>query len=305
MKYLICLNMNIKRALSNNRLCKALTGLSVKEFEELVPQFQWNYEAYEHRRKPDRKRAIGGGRDSYIELLEEKLFYILFYLKVYPTFDMASFLVGFTRAQACIWEEKLLVVLEMSLKRKMVLPDRKIHSMEELLEKFPEIKEVFADGIERRRQRPVGKKKQNKTYSGKKKAHTRKNIVLVSPKKEILVLTKTKSGRRHDKRLADKEALFEGIPPNWSVFADTGFVGIEKVHPNSYIPKKRPPKGVLTSEEKEMNRLISSIRVVVEHAIGGIKRYGCVAGVYRNRKVNMDDTFILLASGLWNYHLQS
>lgn len=297
--------MNIKRIHTNNRLCKALTGLTIEEFTNLLPQFGADYEEYLHNQKTNRQRKIGAGRESYIESIEEKLFYILFYMKVYPTFDMASFLVGFSRTQACIWQQKLLVVLEMSLGRKLVLPERKIHSMEELLKKFPEIKEVFADGVERRRQRPTGKKKQNKTYSGKKKAHTRKNIVLTSGAKEILVLTKTKSGRRHDKRLADKESLFESMPPNWTVFADTGFIGIDKVHPKSYLPKKRPPKGILTTEEKEMNKLISSIRVVVEHAIGGIKRYGSVAGIYRNRKVNMDDTFILLAAGLWNYHLKN
>ncbi len=297
--------MNIKIVLKNNRLCKALTGLSIVEFTNLVPIFNSNYLEYIHKIKPNRQRKIGAGRNSCIESIEAKLLYILFYMKVYPTFDVAGFMVGFSRVQACIWEQKLLIVLEMSLKRTLVLPERKVTSVEELLKRFPEVSEVFVDGIERRRQRPTGKKRQNKTYSGKKKAHTRKNIVLTNDKKEIIVLTKTKSGRRHDKRLADKAYLFSGIPPNWEVFADTGFIGIEKIHPKSYIPKKRPPKGILTSEEKEFNKVISSIRVVVEHAIGGMKRYGCVSGVYRNRRAYMDDTFILLSAGLWNYHLKS
>ena len=41
--------------------------------------------------------------------------------------------------------------------------------------------------------------------------------------------------------------------------------------------------------------------MVVEHAIGGMKRYNAVAGVYRNRLPKTDDRFNLLAAGLWNY----
>jgi len=45
--------------------------------------------------------------------------------------------------------------------------------------------------------------------------------------------------------------------------------------------------------------------VLVEHAIGGVKRYRCVAERLRNRKEYIDDTLLLLSAGLWNYHLAS
>lgn len=295
--------MNIRAALRSDRMCKSLTGLTIVEFTHLVADFSWNYHEYEVKRIAKRLRKVGGGSKGKLNSVEEKLFYILFYLKSYPTFDVAAFYVGFARSKACEWMHILLPVLEMTMKRKFVLPQRKISDPEEFLRLYPEAREVFADGIERSIQRSKNKKKQQKTYSGKKKQHTRKSIVVADSKKKILVITKQKSGRRHDKRLADKESVFEQIPKHVDVFADTAFEGEQRVHGKLYIPKKKPKGRPLTQEEKEMNRLISSLRVVVEHAIGGIKRYRCMSEKLRNRKAYIDDKFILLTAGLWNYHL--
>lgn len=296
--------MQIRSALRTDRLCKSLTGLTVSEFNNLVSDFSWNYHEYEAKRIKERIRKLGGGRESKIETIEEKLFYVLFYLKTYPTFDMASFYVGFARSKAHKWAHILFPILEQTMKRKFVLPQRKISSREEFEKLYPEVKEVFADGIERSIQRSKNKKKQNKTYSGKKKMHTRKSVVVSDRKRRILVVTKQKSGRRHDKRLADKQSVFEHIPKDVSIMADTAFVGEEKVHSLIYIPKKKPRGRELTMDEKEMNKLISSYRVVVEHAIGGMKRLKCMSEKLRNRKPFIDDTLLLLSAGIWNYHIQ-
>ena len=73
---------------------------------------------------------------------------------------------------------QFLPVLEMALGRHLVLPKRKINSIEEFFQRFPEAKEVFLDGTERRVQKPKNIKKRAKLYSGKKKATTRKTIVV-------------------------------------------------------------------------------------------------------------------------------
>jgi hypothetical protein len=286
-------------------MCKATTGLTIAEFKDLIPDFSYYYKEHGAKRKKIRQRKVGGGRNSKIETIEEKLFYILWYMKTYPTFDVASFWIGFARSNACTWMHELLPVLELTMKRRFVLPERKISDPEEFLRLFPETKEIFVDGVERLKQRPKSKKAQQKAYSGKKKAHTRKSVVVTDKKKRILVLTKQKSGRRHDKRLADKDSIFEMIPNEVSVMADTGFIGAKKLHPNIFMPKKKTKKNPLSYEEREMNKLISSYRVIVEHAIGGIKRYRCMSEKLRNHKPFIDDTFILLSSGLWNYHLAS
>ena len=295
--------MYIASALRTDRMSCALTGLKVSEFTSLVSDFERNYKEFEAKRKPDRARKLGGGRVSKLETIPEKLFYVLWYMKTYPTFDLASFQVGFARSSACYWMHELLPILEQTMKRKFVLPERKISDPEEYFRLFPEAREVFVDAVERLKQRPKKKKAQNKTYSGKKKAHTRKSVVVTDKNRKILVITKQKSGRRHDKRLADKSEIFEMIPKEIPIYVDTGFIGAQKVHPNLYIPKKRTKGKPLTLDEKEMNKLISSYRVIVEHAIGGIKRLRCMSERLRNHKPFTDDTFILLSAGLWNYHL--
>src|SRR5205085_8272331 len=72
----------------------------------LIGDFNRNYQEYEAKRKKKRQRKLGGGRGSYIETIQEKLFYILMYMKTYPTFDVASFYVGFARGNACTRSEE-------------------------------------------------------------------------------------------------------------------------------------------------------------------------------------------------------
>ena len=67
----------------------------------------------------------------------------------------------------------------------MVLPERKISTLEELLEVFPDVRDLFIDGTERPIQRPKDNEKQKENYSGKKKMHTRKNIIISDKKKRM------------------------------------------------------------------------------------------------------------------------
>lgn len=159
------------------------------------------------------------------------------------------------------------------------------------------------DGVERPTIRSQRDKTQRKHYSGKKKRHVRKNLIVVDAQKRILILTPSKHGKVHDKRLADKVLLARGIPTSVSVLADTGFQGFQHLHTNTLIPKKKPRGGTLTDDEKAMNRLISSVRIGVEHAIGGMKRFRSVSEIYRNKN-GFDDQLVNAAAGLWNFHLQ-
>ena len=294
--------MNIKPALRSNRSCLALTGVNVAEFQSLVSLFTSVYKEEKIKANPKRVRKYGGGRIGGLKTVDEKLFFTLMYLKTYPTFDVASFFTGINRSNSYRAIKFLLPALEITLGRQLVLPRRQIHSVEEFLLLFPEVKDVFLDGTDRRVQRPKNKKKQNKLYSGKRKATTRKNIVVSDEKRRILYLSPTKSGRRHDKRLGDKMGL-GSLPSEVSAWVDTGFQGLQKNHPNTQIPRKRSRDKPLSEEDKENNRLISSFRVTVEHAIAGMKRLRSTTDVYRNKRANFDDTLNLLSAGIWNYHL--
>lgn len=284
-------------------MCAATTGLTIIEFTSLIPVFTSTLNTALRNRNPDRMRMFGGGRKSALRTPEEKLFFALLYLKSYPTIDVLSFLAGFDRSNACRNVQFLFSVLTKTLGRKLVLPKRQIRSVEEFFREFPETKDIFIDGTERRTQKPVSQKRKKRLYSGKKKTTTRKSIVISDEKKRILILTPTKSGRRHDKRLFDKAMGIGVIPPQITAWVDTGFQGIQHNHPNTQIPKKARRKQPLTEEEKAENKLISGIRVLSEHAIAGIKRFQSTTAVYRNRIPNFDDTCMLLSAGLWNYHL--
>ncbi|AWK15140.1 hypothetical protein SK355_01165 [Candidatus Fukatsuia symbiotica] len=63
-------------------------------------------------------------------------------------------------------------------------------------------------------------------------------------------------------------------------------------------------KTPLSFEQKQENKIISSIRMTVEYAITGIKRLGCMTQSLRNRRPFIDETFILPSTGIWNFHLR-
>ena len=296
--------MDIKRAMKNERLLKALTGMRIVEFKALSETFA--VLLYEEATAKKRKRKVGAGFKGQLKDPESKLFFLLFYLKTYPTFDVAGFFFGgVDRSRPCRWVQQWMKLLEKALGRVCVLPKRQIKSVDEFLKAFPEAKDLFIDGTERRVQRPKSSKNNKRRYSGKKKTHTRKNIIMTDEHKRIMMLSSTKNGQRHDKRLLDKTGWLSGIPPNKTIWSDTGFQGIEpslNKEVKVMKPKKRSKRNPLTVQDKDENKTISGIRIVVENAIAGIKRFNVLSQIYRNRK-GQDDLFMLFASGLWNFHL--
>jgi len=133
----------------------------------------------------------------------------LFYYKCYPTFDVLGLLFDLERGRSNRWVHRLQETLEAALGEKMVLPERKLESIEQFLERFPDVKEIIIDGTERPVQRPKDEEKQKDHYSGKKKRHTRKHITGTTRKKRVVLLTKARAGKIHDKRQLDEEELVE------------------------------------------------------------------------------------------------
>lgn len=295
--------LNLERILNQDRLMRAITGLNRKAFDELLPSFTTAYEQSLFKTEIERKRAIGGGRKATLRTMAEKLLYILLYCKSYPTFDLLSVLFNFDRSCAHEWVHRLLPILETALGQKQALPVRKLRSMAEFIELFPEAKEVIFDGTERPVQRPKDADKQKDHYSGKKKRHTRKHITGTTRKKRVIILTKAKPGKVHDKRQLDEEDLVGNIPDEIPVEGDLAFQGLQNEFDNIHLPHKRPRGKELSAQQKEENRAFSRQRVKCEHAHAGIKRYNAVTAVYRNRVTDFDDRLMLNAAGLWNFYL--
>ena len=68
------------------------------------------------------------------------------------------------------------------------------------------------------------------------------------------------------------------------VLADLGYVGIDKICPNSEIPNKKTKKKPLTKEEKKENRELSSKRIIIEQINAKIKVFKITKYPYRNRR---------------------
>lgn len=299
--------INVQRALKNPRLMAAMTGMTEKEFNQLLPFFTkaWKSSKHSQHRKNAEIRKIGAGRKGFLRSMEEKLFYILFYYKCYPTYDLLGFIYNCNRSNACRRQFELGKILEKTLGGKSVLPERRMRRIEEFFKAFPEVREVFIDGTERPTQRPKDKEKQKENYSGKKKKHTRKNIVITDKKKRIGFLSKTEGGKNHDFPMLKKYAPPDNMPKKIKKHLDLGFKGFQDQFPGHEVsmPKRKPRTKDLTEFSKEQNKKKSAIRVLVENALAGVKRLRIVTDVFRNKKKDFDDQAMLISCGLWNYHL--
>lgn len=287
------------------RVFQRMTGLTLEEFYFLLDKFKssWMIFVREEFLSKERKRDYGGGRHSRLHSLEDKLLFILIYTRIYPLMIVQGLFFGFEDSRACEWVQRLLPVLDRSCGFAHVRPRRgNGRSLEEILEEFPELAEfgITIDGVERAKRRPKDPEKQKSEYSGKKKRHTKKNIIIASPKNRyILFLSRTRDGTAHDKRIIDEEELNCN---DRSVMActDSGFQGLKIGSLKTVMPKKNTKLHKLSDSDKEQNRAISSARVVVEHTIAGIKINRSVQDVYRNMTEGFDDLLMSVASGLHN-----
>jgi hypothetical protein len=301
----------------DERQFKALTGLTREAFAKLLILFtesshEIRLERYE-RDKAQRQRRPGGGQKGRLNTMEKKLFFILYYLKVYPTFDVLGDRFDLDRSKACTNAHNLLPVLLRALSKASVLPARQFETVEELQAAFVDIADLLIDATERSRQRPQDNQIQHEHYSGKKKRHTVKNTVIASVLQKILFLGYTVAGSRHDYGLFKTE-----FPPGqewfalFTIWVDLGYLGFQTDYATLelHIPHKKPrkskanPDPSLTDEQKVQNQEMNRVRVAVENAICRMKRFRALTDVYRNRIQTFIDDVALAAAGLANWSLE-
>lgn len=181
--------------------------------------------------------------------------------------------------------------------------------LDKLLSEHPEIKEVFIDWVERPVQRSSNYESQEKDYSGKKKKHTQKNIIVTWNNNMIIGISKSSGWKEHDYSML-KKSWFMEVLAWYALWVDLWFQWIKKDYPNHNvnIPKKNYKNSPLTQEEKEENRIIASVRVIVENIIGRAKKYRIIANRYRNRirweyitvRTNRKQNVMLIVCWLYN-----
>jgi hypothetical protein len=227
----------------------AVTSLTDEEFQALLPTFEKCYEKLLPPKpkvsKKKKQRARGGGRRAKLPSLSEKLLFILVYQKTSPLQTAHGLQFGMSQGQVNHWVHRLLPVLQMSLAEMGMKPLRKGTAVATSIGASEGGANLSLDAAERLLQRPVNNDKQVEKYSGKRKTHTDKNLLLVNENtKKVVYLSETVEGKKHDKKLADESQI--SYPKNASLTQDTGFQG----HQPAGVLVQQPKKGQKSRTER-------------------------------------------------------
>ncbi|MDT4895277.1 MAG: hypothetical protein QOH25_354 [Acidobacteriota bacterium] len=308
------------------QLFLSVTGMNLHQFQTLLPQFEQAAEKLERRRKKrvvvtgkKRLRGIGGGA-QFANSLPDRLLMLLFYYRLYLTQEFLTLL--FTAEHKSVIcraiqlmrpvFESILPVPEQARRRILCLADKeqkrrkkRIGSIEEFQKAYPELSFII-DGVEQPKRKPQKPAKRKSDYSGKKKRHTLKQLVIGTPSGIIVDQSPSTGGRPHDFKVFKDDHAQRAISNEFkdyrvTLYGDSGFDGMGAmglpvtVRLNEKARRNRP----LSREQKKLNRLRSSTRIKIEHTFSRRKKYAIASDIYRNRDEDYDQTMNIVA-GLVN-----
>ncbi len=295
--------ISLEHAKRSDRLMRATTSLTVLEFEDLARRFdaEWStVRATQTAAGAPRQRQPGGGRKGCLVSAELKLFFILLYYKAYPTQDVMGLLFGITQGQVSEWVRQLTAVVGQLIP--LHRPARQARQLAQMLAEQPELCEVIIDGTERRLPRPQHRGKQKRFYSGRKKRHAVKNVIIVGRHK-VLWCSSTVPARRHDKRVAEQAGL--RLPKEIFLLGDSGFEGLEAGQALVATPWKRRRGRRLHWTHRDFNRQLAGHRIAVEHTLASVKRLRILRDEFRNRRKGMVDEVMAIGCTLHNFRWES
>lgn len=306
--------------------------------------------------RPARQRVAGAGRPFTLKL-EERLLSTLLYYRLHLTGLLLECLFGVD--QSNLWRERyqrmLPVLLEVlpvpmqdhllsALEEKQDKPSglglgsggrsrKRIGTLKELLEAYPELRDLCVDGTEQEVPKPQNKRDKKHFYSGKSHCHTVKTQVTTA-KRLVLHMMGGCPGSMADCQLLKASGVLRSVseatsPPKRKarhgkrpvkmtkrrVRLDRGYSGLDKAgspEKSEYgsLPglevlaalKGSGPKK-LTSLGKAWNYvMVSPQRMQVEQNIGHLKNWRVLSGLFRADKERHLSTFALVA-GLHNFRI--
>jgi len=254
-------------------LFRMFTGLSADQFDALVADLEpvWVTRKAKRSARRPRQRKPGAGRKAKL-LFTDRLLIALLYYRTYVTQELVGFLFGVDKGTVSREVQELGLCMAGVFR----IPEAKVRIDPD------DLVAVFVDATEQPVNRP--KRKQRRTYSGKKKRHTVKHQVVVTRKRKgpgekqrvrIKAVSKAAKGRTHDKKVYDRSRL--RLPGGVPKSGDSGYQGTDL-----RVPKRKPRKGQLSADEKRSNRALAKERIVAEHGIGKMKIWRIAADRYRN-----------------------
>jgi DDE superfamily endonuclease len=319
--------MNFYSKLARNpKMFLSVTGMHLHTFQELLPQFEKAFLKLETERKlktvrtaSHRKRSVGGGR-AFNNDLANRLLMLLVYYRLYLTQDFMTYL--FKAANKSLISRNIQQVRSV-VEAVVPTPERarrkifslakaeherrqkRIGSIEEFREAYPELSFII-DGVEQPKRKPKNKQKRKSDYSGKKKRHTRKQVVIATPTGIIVDQTPSVGGRVHDFQVlkdnyAQRGVLKEFASIRASLYGDSGFQGMAEIGlpVEVRLIQRARRNHPLSRDQKKLNLLRSSMRVKIEHTFSRRKKYRIAGEEYRNRDEDYDQTMNIV-SGLVN-----
>jgi DDE superfamily endonuclease/Helix-turn-helix of DDE superfamily endonuclease len=305
---------------------QAFTGVSVAEFDQLLAQVAPAYEADQQRRRNrgNQLRPKGSGHPFTLDL-PQRLLMGLMYLRLYVCQNLLAYL--FDLDQSNISRELndrllpiLLEVLPVPLrdaplrhlaadkaddpnaKQSAPAPKRRrINTLKELLEAYPDIEEVLLDATEQGVPQPQDKVERKLRYSGKQHDHTIKTQI-VATRDRILHVFGGLPGSVNDQMLLGASGVMLALPAHVKIRLDKGYEGTHKRHPNRWV--EQPVKGQrnhkVTVLGRAYNYMLSRQRIYVEHHFARLQKFGILRDVYRGGFDGHENVFCIV-SGLLNF----
>jgi hypothetical protein len=297
--------MSFRRLCKKPLLFRSLTGLTVPEFDQISTEMDSKYEEYERRRlsRRKRKRDVVAGRPFKLKP-RERLLMLLVYYRLYITYALSGFL--FDLDQSNVFRD--LNILESLLKECIPLPKKiykrtkRLRTIDEVEQYFPGFK-AFIDSTEQEIPRPKNKRKRKSYYSGRKRKHTVKTQLMVNTEGLILHKTGHSNGRKHDYDIY-KHNHPTITPSQVDNIVDLGYLGIEKDFPTvkSVLPIKKKKNTSLSNDDMRYNKNHSRLRIIVEHTICKIKKFGIMCTKFRN-KLRRYNNISDIVSGILNFRV--
>ena len=296
--------MSYTRLSKRPLLFRSFTGLEISEFNEIYTEIESRYNEHERKRlsRTKRERKVGAGRPFKLKV-RERFLMLLVYYRLYITYTLSGFLFDLDQSNVCrdISIIEPLVKLCIPLPKKLYKRTRRLRTIDEVEEYFPGFK-AFIDSSEQEIPRPKNKRRRKSYYSGKRKKHTVKIQYMVNSEGLILHKTEHKKGRKHDYDIFKNKHPTTPLQVE-NVF-DLGYMGVQNDFPTvkSVLPFRKKRKSELSDGEKRHNRKHSKLRVIVEHTVSRIKKFGIMGTKFRN-KLGRYDHASDIVSGLVNFRI--
>lgn len=248
-----------------------LFGIHVSEFERILRAVTplWEKRVLQRYKRPGRHYKLD---------VPDIILMLLLYYRCYTTQIFVGFLFGIDDSRVC----RNIKTLEPILAKIMAISKTRNLSQKE-------VEDLIIDATEQPIERPS--KGQKAFYSGKKKRHTNKTEIRITPKGRIVHVSKTRPGSVHDFALYKTEPP---VPRDSISWVDLGYLGMDKKHLKTEIPFKASKKKPLDADDKAYNQGLSRLRVKVENVLAKIKTF-ILSDRYRNKNKRYNLKFNIIA----------